>query len=185
MNAAATFPLSRPCARELRGLERLDCLRLALAEGRVPSGAGRLVRILAGSAFAAFADASADVVVSAGALARPEAVAELARILRPGGTLAFAEPALAPAGSALRGWQRALDLVGAFGVKDRPRDVWNDLRAAGFDDLAFDHVTLPARAGLPMPHIVGTARRGAIVVPDRRVEPIAWRSSLPAQSFFG
>ena len=93
----------------------------------------------------------------------------------------FVEPARAPAGSALRLWQRVVD-----GWADaRPRDVWNDLRAAGFLEVDFEHVVLRGRAGLPAVHVVGNARRSDVWAAATRATPLAWRDGLAAPAFFG
>ncbi len=88
------------------------------------------------------------------------AVAEVTRVLRPGGSLHVFEHVAAPPGSALRRWQtRAAPLWRRCAGGCRPdRDSAAVLAGAGFDTggMALRHVP-----GIPLvrPHLVGVARR--------------------------
>jgi SAM-dependent methyltransferase len=161
----------------------LDCLR-----GTAAAHAARL-------RFAA--SGSIDTVVSVGALASAPDVelmlAEIKRVLRPGGRLLFVEPVAARAGTRLRRLQGMMDRLWRVvaGSANAPRDLWNDLKAARFDRLAFEHVNLSGLGGVPVPHLVGEAvqeagMRATVARPQSRnvgVPRLAWRE--PAFAFFG
>ena len=110
-----------------------------------------------------FLDASADAVVSTLVLcsvADPVwALAEVRRVLRPGGRFVFIEHVAAPHGSALRTAQRALRAPwGLVADGCRPdRDTEALVRAAGFAAVETERFRLPL--GLVAPHIAGTATR--------------------------
>jgi SAM-dependent methyltransferase len=109
-------------------------------------------------------DASADVVISSLVLCSvpdPEAVlAEIRRILRPGGTFRFVEHVAAPAGSALRRLQ---------GITRRPwswtfegcsceRDLEGAIRAAGFAAVEVERYRLTTPFAVFNTQIAGVAR---------------------------
>ena len=115
------------------------------------------------------ADASVDVVVSTLVLCSvpdvEQALAEVRRVLKPGGRFVFIEHIAAPAGTALRRLQRGIRplwRVAADGCRpDRPTDRL--LEQAGFGELQMTHFEAP----LPVvrPHIIGTAVKQASVTP--------------------
>jgi SAM-dependent methyltransferase len=136
---------------------------------------------------------SIDAVVSVGALAGATDVGatlqEIQRVLRSGGRLIFVEAVTAPAGTRLRGLQRTFDWLWRLlaGSPTTLRDLWNDLKAARFDGLDFQHINLPGVAGLPVPHLFGEARMVAAKPVTERLSPagrkVAWNQPLVA--FFG
>ena len=108
--------------------------------------------------------ASADFVVCTLALCSVDdqaaAIAEVMRVLKPGGKFVFLEHVAAPAGSALRRWQarfrRFWQGIGDGCTLDR--ETWKVIEQAGFTDIdieAFDSPGLP----LVRPHISGTATK--------------------------
>ena len=109
------------------------------------------------------ADASADAVIGTLVLCSVEdvaaALAEVRRVLRPGGRFVFIEHVAAPEPSRLRRWQRRLR--GPWGViadECRPdRDTLGAIRAAGFASVEAERFRL--RAGLVSPHVAGVAVR--------------------------
>lgn len=110
------------------------------------------------------ADASADAVVATHLLcsvADPAAaLAELFRVLRPGGRYVFAEHVAAPAGTWLRRAQHGCAVVsGLLGGHCMPdRDSLPAIERAGFDV-----VELHSRSGAGIPHIAGCALRPAVL----------------------
>jgi ubiquinone/menaquinone biosynthesis C-methylase UbiE len=89
------------------------------------------------------------------------AVAELRRVLRPGGTLHVLEHVHASPGSLLRPWQDRLDPLWsrlAAGCHLN-RDTRQTLVAAGFDTTELRDTTVRFAPTLVAPHLVGTARR--------------------------
>jgi SAM-dependent methyltransferase len=111
----------------------------------------------------AVANGGVDAVASVGALAGASDVglllSEIKRVLRPGGRFLFVEPVAARAGTRLRRMQGAGDRLWRVGSGNpNPlRDLWNDLKAARFGRLDFQHVNLAGLAGVPIPHLVGEA----------------------------
>jgi SAM-dependent methyltransferase len=109
-------------------------------------------------------DASVDSVLSTLVLCSvsdpARAASELARVLRPGGTLHVLEHVRAGRGTRLRRWQRRLDplwsrLAAGCHVDRDTREV---LDAAGFDTSALRDVFVPLSPPLLASHLIGTAR---------------------------
>ncbi|GAA0929896.1 class I SAM-dependent methyltransferase [Kribbella koreensis] len=106
--------------------------------------------------------ASIDVVLSTAVLCSVDNVsavlAEIGRVLRPGGRFVFLEHVAAPPGSALRRVQRMIAPISR--VVDRGCDPGRDLAPeieAAFADVDLTHYTAPGL--LKIPFIAGTAHR--------------------------
>lgn len=106
-------------------------------------------------------DASMDAVVSTLVLCSVQdldiALAEIRRVLRPGGRYVFIEHVAAPAGSMLRRWQNWLRPAwGCFADGCRPnRELWDNIEHAGFSHVEIEHF----KVSVPIvgPHIAGFA----------------------------
>lgn len=129
------------------------------------------------------ADGSVDLVVTVAALADAddvmEVLAQVQRVLRPGGRLLFVEPVVARAGTRLRRAQRLWRWLWPViaGAVHPPRDLWNDLKAARFQRLSLEHLNLVS-LGVPVPYIMGEAVVGESRSPrTRRPEGAALASS--------
>ena len=120
------------------------------------------LELVAGTAEALpMAAGAADAVVSTLVLCSvrdvPQALAEVRRVLRPGGRFVFVEHVAAPSGSSLRRLQTALRRPWGW-VADgcRPdRQTEAAIRAAGFASVTVDAFRAPL--GLAAPHIAGVA----------------------------
>jgi SAM-dependent methyltransferase len=107
------------------------------------------------------ADQSMDVVVTTLVLCSvrdvPKTLAEIRRVLRPGGKYLFIEHVAAPQGSGLRRLQNWITPLWSFFADGcHPnREVWRQLEAVGFSHLEITHVDVD----MPVikPHIVGYA----------------------------
>ena len=107
------------------------------------------------------ADNSMDAVVSTLVLCSvgnlEQSLAEVRRVLKPGGKYVFIEHVAAPAGSGLRQLQNGVrPLWSFFSDGCHPnREIWRHIEAAGFDDATIEHfnVMLP----IVKPHIAGFA----------------------------
>ena len=108
------------------------------------------------------ADGAADAVVSTLVLCSvsdvPRSLAEIRRVLRPGGLFLFVEHVAAPPGTLLRRLQHGLRRPwGWLADGCRPdRETEVAIRAAGFDAVEVERWRAPL--GLAAPHIAGTAR---------------------------
>jgi SAM-dependent methyltransferase len=111
-------------------------------------------------------DGSADAVVATLVLCTVQdvraALAEVRRLLRPGGRFVFLEHVAAPAGTRLR---RVQELVrpawGIIADGCRPdRETWADLDGAGFAAVHYERfrIALPPPCAFISPAIAGTAR---------------------------
>lgn len=112
-------------------------------------------------------DGSADAVVLSLVLCSvadvEAAVAEVARVLRPGGEVRLMEHVAAEPGSRLARWQERLDRrvwPALFGGCHTHRDPLGVLEAAGLRLERVHRAMVPARPRIPVsPHVVAVARR--------------------------
>lgn len=111
-------------------------------------------------------DASADAVVSTLVLCSVDDVArslaEVRRVLRPGGRFVFLEHVAAPEGSGLRRLQRWVRPAwGVIADGCRPdRETGRIIAQAGFEDVRIERFDAAMPLPVVRPHVVGTARRG-------------------------
>ena len=105
--------------------------------------------------------ASVDAVVGSLVLCSvddvPTALAEVQRVLRPGGTFAFVEHVAAAGGTLtarMQKWVGPLQHAMADGCHTH-RETWRDILDAGFAQVCIEHFGLPMRLGGP--HIAGYA----------------------------
>lgn len=125
---------------------------------------GRVVEVRGGTAERLdLMDASVDAVVSTLVLCsvadQARALAEVRRVLKPGGRFVFLEHVAAPRGSWLRRAQRAVRpvwrLLGDGCFPDR--ETWHAIGQAGFTEVRLDRFHLPVP--IMAPHIGGWAVR--------------------------
>ena len=106
-------------------------------------------------------DASMDVVVSTFVLCSVRdlaaSMAEIRRVLKPGGKYVFIEHVAAPAGSTLRSWQNGLrPLWGVLADGCHPnRELWHSVESAGFAQVEIEHFNI--NVPIVKPHIAGVA----------------------------
>lgn len=106
-------------------------------------------------------DASVDHVVSTLVLCsvpnQAGTLAEILRVLKPGGRFVFYEHVAAPRGTGLRRFQRVLSPAWKwFGDGCRiDRETWATIESAGFSEVQIEHFRLPE--GPVAPHIAGFA----------------------------
>lgn len=88
-------------------------------------------------------------------------LAEVSRVLRPGGMFVFSEHVAAPRGTWLRAAQKVFAPISRWcdGGCDPGRDTEETLRAQPWQGLEVEHVVVPGPFGLGLPHIAGSARR--------------------------
>ena len=128
--------------------------------------AGHRIEIVEGFAEALpLEDESLDAVVSTLVLCSvyepAQALAEVLRVLRPGGRFYFLEHVAAPEGSGLRHVQNGIaPLWRRLGDGCNPnRDTAKAIRQAGFSDTAFEARRIPVPLFPVTPHIVGFATK--------------------------
>jgi SAM-dependent methyltransferase len=108
-------------------------------------------------------DRSVDAVISTIVLCsvrdQEQVLAEVRRVLRPGGTFVFCEHVAAPQGSWTRRTQRALaPLTRRFDDGCDPgRETWHAIEQAGFAQIDMDWFTIPPRWSVYNPCIAGRA----------------------------
>ncbi|MEV7232003.1 class I SAM-dependent methyltransferase [Polymorphospora sp. NPDC051019] len=110
-------------------------------------------------------DASVDAVLATVVLCsvrdQARVLAEIARLLRPGGEFVFAEHVGAPE----RTWKRALQRVIAPATRlldhgcDPSRETELSLRRSPLDLVQVEHFDLPALGAITVPYVVGRALR--------------------------
>ncbi|MCI0710695.1 MAG: class I SAM-dependent methyltransferase [Chloroflexi bacterium] len=106
-------------------------------------------------------DQSVDYVISTLVLCSvqdvPDVVAEIHRVLKPGGKYLFLEHVAAPEKTWMRRWQNiatpAWKIIGDGCHLNR--ETWKAVEMAGFSQIDIDHFKLPV--GLSGPHISGVA----------------------------
>lgn len=110
---------------------------------------------------------TADAVVSTLVLCSvqnvPRALAEILRVLKPGGRFVFIEHVAAPPGTPLRhmqGWLRPLFRVFADGCH-LDRETWAEIERAGFAEVKMEHFDGPLPIALARPHVSGIARKAS------------------------
>jgi len=113
----------------------------------------------------ACADDSADTVVSTLVLCSVidlrAALAEVLRVLKPGGRFVFIEHVAAAPGTRLRHWQRRLRPWFHFFADgcNPDRETWRAIESAGFADVHLEHFDGPMP--IVRPHIAGVAIKEA------------------------
>jgi SAM-dependent methyltransferase len=139
------------------------------ARARTSAAAARLglhARVLDGRAEElVLPDRSVDAVVCSFVLCsvtdQAAALAEVHRVLRPGGRFLFAEHVAAPAGTWVRRGQNLVaGFAGRHGARCRPnRETGAAITRAGFDVVDLHRFDLPGPLGARIPHLAGAAER--------------------------
>lgn len=159
--AGANFGYFRPDIRWL-GLEPDPGRRRDLAAAAAAHGQHAPV-IAAAAEQIPLADASVDAVAATLVLCsvadQDQVLAEVRRVLRPGGRFAFFEHVAAPRGT----WSRRLQRCVAPVTRrldagcDPARDTWRAIRAAGFREVHARWYSRPAVLGIYSPCLGGVA----------------------------
>jgi len=108
-------------------------------------------------------DHSVDAVISTIVLCsvqdQDRVLAEVRRVLRPGGAFVFCEHVAAPSGTRARSWQRALaPWCRRFDAGcDPSRETWRAIEQAGFAHVELEWFTLPPSWSIYNPCIAGRA----------------------------
>jgi len=89
----------------------------------------------------------------------PRVLAEILRVLRPGGRYYFIEHVAAPGGTGMRTVQRLSRPIWTrlAGGCHPDRETWLSLEAAGFEELKYERFRLPVPVASP--HIAGYGRK--------------------------
>ncbi|MBI4260730.1 MAG: class I SAM-dependent methyltransferase [Actinobacteria bacterium] len=157
------LPLYPPGVREILAVEPEPHMRAeaekAAAEAPVP------VRVIdAPAERLPFDDGSIDTVITSLVLCSVEdlgaALAEIRRVLLPGGRLLFLEHVRAPEGSRLQRWQDRLERPWGFvGAGCHPnRDIAGAVAGAGFEIESIDAFDIGGPLVPVRPHVLGVAR---------------------------
>ena len=152
-----------PEVTEVIALEPDRAMRAALLPRAAAASVG--VHVLSGSATALpLADASVDTVLCALVLCSVDdpaaALAEIRRVLVPGGRLHLLEHVVAEPGTTRRRWQQLLDPVWGrlAGGCSLTRDTRAALQAAGFDTAEVHDLAMHPSLPVCVPHVHGVAR---------------------------
>ena len=134
-----------------RDLTRAAAAQLGMRAQVLPGRAERLE----------LADASVDAVVCSFVLCsvtdQAAALAQVHRVLRPGGRFVFAEHVAAPAGTWVR---RGQNLLAALSRRCRPnRETGSAIALAGFDIVDLHRFDVAGPLGARVPHLAGAAER--------------------------
>ncbi|WP_149182970.1 class I SAM-dependent methyltransferase [Streptomyces sp. TRM49041] len=160
------FPYYPPAVSEVVAIEPERLLRRLAVEAGMRAGVP--VDVVPGAAEAlpvkseAF-DGAVTSLVLCSVRDVPRSLAELRRVLKPGGELRFFEHGRAP-GRVLAATQRGLDLTvwpRLFGGCHTSRDPLSAIEAAGFEIVTYRRLRLPERGPLlpSSPCVLGVARR--------------------------
>lgn len=149
------------------GIEPNPCMRAYLQREAERTGIAADLREGAAEAIPC-ANESADAVVGTlvlcSVLGMRGALAEILRVLKPGGRFVFIEHVAAEPGTRLRNWQRRLrPWFHYFADGCNPdRETWRAIESAGFAEVHLEHFDGPVP--IVRPHIAGVA-----------IKKVAWR----------
>jgi SAM-dependent methyltransferase len=156
--AGANFGLLPANVRWL-GLEPSRRRRRRLARSRagggsVLAGVGEHIPLRAQSV-----DGVVSTIVLCSVRDQEQVLAEVRRVLRPGGTFVFCEHVAAPQGTWMRRIQRALAPLTrrCDDGCDPGRETWRAIERAGFTHVDLDWFTIPPRCSVYNPCIAGRA----------------------------